>query len=73
MPTTVPDHGEKGTARVSLKREHVWVLIVGVAVVTLRSAVFVFLDAVFDSDQAIVGLMAKHLGDGRALPVFTYG
>ncbi len=73
MPTTVPDHGEKGTARVSLKHEHVWVLIVGVAVVTLRSAVFVFFDAVFDSDQAIVGLMAKHLGEGRALPVFTYG
>ena len=41
--------------------------------VLLRSAVFVFFDAVFDSDQAIVGLMAKHLSDGRTLPVFTYG
>ena len=46
---------------------------VAAALVLLRSAVFVFFDAVFDSDQAIVGLMAKHLGDGRALPVFTYG
>ena len=41
--------------------------------VLLRSAVFVFFDAIFDSDQAIVGLMAKHLGEGRALPVFTCG
>src|SRR5918994_4020507 len=27
----------------------------------------------FDSDQAIVGLMAKHLSEGRALPLFFYG
>jgi hypothetical protein len=39
------------------------------ALVLLRSAIFVF----FDSDQAGVGLMAKHLSEGRALPVFTYG
>ena len=49
------------------------VLAAAAALILLRSAVFVFFDAVFDSDQAIVGLMAKHLGEGRALPVFTYG
>lgn len=27
----------------------------------------------FDSDQAIVGLMAKHLAEGRAFPLFFYG
>ena len=27
----------------------------------------------FDSDQAIFGLMAKHLSELRALPVFMYG
>lgn len=27
----------------------------------------------FDSDQAIVGLMAKHLSEGRAFPLFFYG
>jgi len=46
---------------------------IATALVLLRSAIFVFFDAVFDSDQAIVGLMAKHLGEGRALPIFTYG
>ena len=40
----------------------------------LRSAVFVFgAQPQFDSDQAIVGLMAKHLSEMRALPIFFYG
>ena len=30
-------------------------------------------EAYFDSDQAIVGLMAKHLTEGRAWPLFFYG
>ena len=38
-----------------------------------RTLVFVFFDAVFDADQAIVGLMAKHMAEGRTLPVFQYG
>jgi len=44
------------------------------ALVVLRSAVFVFWPAShFDSDQAITGLMAKHLAELRAFPVFWYG
>ena len=40
----------------------------------MRSAVFVFWPAAhFDSDQAITGLMAKHLAELRAFPVFWYG
>ena len=39
--------------------------------VVFRSAIFVFWErAHFDSDQAVMGLMAKHLAEGRALPVF---
>jgi hypothetical protein len=39
-----------------------------------RSAVFVFWPASqFDSDQAVTGLMAKHLAEFRAFPVFWYG
>jgi hypothetical protein len=44
------------------------------AAVILRSAVFVFSPAShFDSDQAVTGLMAKHLSELRAFPVFWYG
>lgn len=38
------------------------------------SFIFIFFEqAHFDSDQAISGLMAKHLSEGRHFPVFTYG
>jgi hypothetical protein len=33
----------------------------------------VYEQSFFDSDQAIVGLMAKHLIEGRAFPLFLYG
>lgn len=45
-----------------------------VLIVCLRSAVFVLWPyAQFDSDQAITGLMAKHLAELRAFPLFYYG
>jgi len=44
-----------------------------VALVLFRSFVFVWFEQNFDSDQAIVGLMAKHLSEFRALPLFFYG
>jgi hypothetical protein len=47
---------------------------IAIALVALRSAVFVVWPAShFDSDQAITGLMAKHLAELRAFPVFWYG
>jgi hypothetical protein len=55
-------------------RERTVVLLAVVVITVFRSAMFVFqapLD--FDSDQAIVGLMAKHLSQGRAFPLFYYG
>ncbi len=54
----------------------VWLLPVALCVclVLLRSWFFVvWEESYFDSDQAIVGLMAKHLVEGRALPLFFYG
>lgn len=50
----------------------VWV--VAAFLVVARSAVFAFSSrAFFDSDQAVFGLMAKHLSEGRAFPLFMYG
>ena len=49
-------------------------IVAAVLLVVARSLVFaVYEQANFDSDQAIVGLMAKHLAEGRALPLFFYG
>ena len=42
--------------------------------VLARSLVYiVYRQSYFDSDQAIVGLMAKHLSEGRAWPLYFYG
>ena len=42
--------------------------------VIARSAVFLLWEqAGFDADQAIFGLMAKHIAEGRAFPMFIYG
>jgi hypothetical protein len=41
--------------------------------VIFRAAGPMFFAGAFNSDQAITGLMAPHLVEGRALPVFTYG
>jgi hypothetical protein len=43
-------------------------------VILIRSAVFVFWEQThFDSDQAVIGLMAKQFSEGRAFPMFLYG
>ena len=44
------------------------------ALVLFRSGVFtLWPQAHFDADSAITGLMAKHLAEGRAFPLFYYG
>jgi hypothetical protein len=52
-----------------------WIILAILLLVVLaRSAVFVLWPAAhFDSDQAVTGLMAKHLAELRAFPVFWYG
>ena len=50
------------------------VLLISAALVIARSFVYAAYEhADFDSDQAIIGLMAKHLAEGRAFPLFFYG
>jgi hypothetical protein len=57
---------------VQTERRIVWTLVV--VAVLIRSAIFVFWEqAHFDSDQAVIGLMAKQLAEGRAFPMFLYG
>lgn len=41
--------------------------------VVARTAPFMAPGVRFDADQAVVGLMAKHISEGRAFPVFFYG
>ncbi len=52
-----------------------WPAVAGATLLVLaRSFVFTWYDqAAFNSDHAIVGLMAKHLAEGRAFPLFFYG
>jgi hypothetical protein len=62
--------------RVAATRRNDWWTAAAIltAIVLFRSGVFVFSErAHFDADQAITGLMAKHLAEGRAFPVFWYG
>src|SRR3954470_19685207 len=49
-------------------------IVAAAILVAARSAVFLIWEqAGFDSDQAIFGLMARHIVEGRAFPVFIYG
>jgi hypothetical protein len=52
-----------------------WLALACVAIVVVaRSVVFVFWEqSYFDSNQAVIGLMAKHLVERRAFPLFMYG
>jgi hypothetical protein len=58
--------------RAFLSRRGLVLAVIGAWLVLLaRSLVFiVYPQSFFDSDQAIVGLMAKHLIEGRAFPLF---
>jgi hypothetical protein len=60
--------------RFASRHERRLVLALVLLLVLARSAVFVFWQqSYFDSDQAVIGLMAKHLSELRAFPVFMYG
>ena len=59
---------------VAVARQSWPVMAAATILVLARSFVFTFYDqAAFNSDHAIVGLMAKHLAEGRAFPLFFYG
>src|SRR3954470_16657911 len=56
------------------RRRERWIVVALALLTVARSAVFVFWpQSHFDSDQAVTGLMAKHLAELRAFPVFWYG
>jgi len=55
------------------RRELVVCLAVAAAIVMLQAVVPLRFEQVFDSDQAVYGLMAKHLSELRAFPLFFYG
>jgi hypothetical protein len=48
-------------------------LAVAAAIIALQSIVPLTVEQYFDSDQAVYGLMAKHLSEFRAFPLFFYG
>jgi hypothetical protein len=55
----------------TMSRERILVWAAVVVLILFRSAIFVFKPQLaFNSDQAVFGLMAKHITEGRAFPLF---
>lgn len=55
-------------------RQRVIVMALAAVAILARSAIFLFRDqSYFDADQAVIGLMGKHLSELRAFPLFLYG
>jgi hypothetical protein len=66
-PHSVIQHFRKSTT-------HQMVLAIAASMVLLRALPYLLFEQLaFDSDQAINGLMTKHLIEGRAFPLFFYG
>jgi hypothetical protein len=56
------------------RHERALAVAIAVLLVIVRSLPFALYEQIqFDSDQAVFGLMAKHLSEGRAFPLFMYG
>jgi len=50
------------------------VIAIAIALIVVRALAYLLFEQLgFDSDQAVYGLMAKHLSEGRAFPLFFYG
>lgn len=75
--STDKDHEEMGSSgRVSWRRAKLDILYVTACVVVAILIRLDFMRAVqftIDGDEAIVGLMGKHILEGRGIPVFYYG
>ncbi len=61
-----------GASPAGKRVETVVVAVLVVLLIVGRSLVFLFEQAQFDSDQAITGLMAKHIAELRAFPFYAY-
>lgn len=56
------------------RRRTLWIALTAVALlVTARGLLLMAPGVRFDADQGVVGLMAKHISEGRAFPLFFYG
>lgn len=56
------------------RREARFFMTLAVLLVLVRAATFALVEGiVFDSDEALYGLMAKHLSEFRTFPLFSYG
>ena len=67
-----PDRGARLRA-LSVQRELAIVLGLVLLLIAARSLVFVLVErAQFDADQAVMGLTAKHIAQGRAFPFYQY-
>jgi hypothetical protein len=65
---------EEHTVSDARRRERWIVLAIAIAIALGRSTIFLaWPESYFDSDQAVFGLMAKHLAELRAFPLFMYG
>ena len=69
IPETAPPAAAPARASLALAG----VACLAAALVILRTLPLLAFELIFDSDQAIVGLMAKHLSEGRTFPLFFYG
>ena len=64
----------RSRTRLDLRPELLLAIATALAIIVLRSIVpMVYERYDFNSDQAIVGLMAKHLSELRTFPLFYYG
>ncbi|MCB0358009.1 MAG: discoidin domain-containing protein [Bdellovibrionales bacterium] len=63
----------RGWDRLHTRRDVVVVFFIMLAGLVPRLYLLWATDSVIDSDEAIVGLMAKHILEGRPWPVFYYG
>ncbi len=54
-------------------RQFIFLLFTVLLGAALRLDLLIANNFVIDSDEAIVGLMAKHINEGRGIPVFYYG
>jgi hypothetical protein len=64
----------RASAHATATRERLAAILIAAVLVVFRAYVFIAWEqSHFDADQAIVGLMAKHLLEGRAFPLYFYG
>jgi hypothetical protein len=72
--TRVPPAQSSPDESVRLPRGFGPAVAIAASLIFIRAFVWIFFEqSGFDSDQAVVGLMAKHLAEGRAFPLFYYG